>query len=221
MTVSAANCNIWEEAMDKTILNQANDYYTAKLLEHGETSLGLDWNSKAAQTIRFDQITKIIQDPSRHFSICDYGCGIGDYNDYLAERFSSYDYYGLDISEKMIETAKRRHPSAQFSVTFEPTTCFDYLVSSGIFNVRQSVSDADWLNYILESINLFHRYTKRGFAFNCLTKYSDEDHKKDYLYYADPLFLFDYCKTKFSKNVALLHDYKLYDFTILVRKEDI
>ncbi|MBM3138043.1 MAG: class I SAM-dependent methyltransferase, partial [Chloroflexi bacterium] len=30
--------------------------------------------------------------------------------------------------------------------------------------------------------------------------------------------LFDYCKVNFSKNVALLHDYKLYDFTIIVRK---
>jgi len=39
------------------------------------------------------------------------------------------------------------------------------------------------------------------------------------LYYADPGFFFDYCKTHFAKNVALLHDYGLYDFTILVRKQ--
>jgi hypothetical protein len=39
------------------------------------------------------------------------------------------------------------------------------------------------------------------------------------LYYADPLFLFDYCKTKFSTLVSLIHDYPLYEFTILVRKE--
>jgi len=39
------------------------------------------------------------------------------------------------------------------------------------------------------------------------------------LYYADPLFLFDFCKQNFSKNVALLHDYRLYDFTLIVRKD--
>jgi hypothetical protein len=42
---------------------------------------------------------------------------------------------------------------------------------------------------------------------------------RDDLYYADPLFLFDYCKRNFAKNVALLHDYRIYDFTIIVRKD--
>jgi hypothetical protein len=41
---------------------------------------------------------------------------------------------------------------------------------------------------------------------------------RDDLYYADPLFFFDYCKTRFSRFVTLIHDYPLYEFTILVRK---
>ena len=41
---------------------------------------------------------------------------------------------------------------------------------------------------------------------------------KDHLFYADPCFFFDHCKKHFSKNVALLHDYGMYEFTILVRK---
>ncbi|HAW53355.1 MAG TPA: SAM-dependent methyltransferase, partial [Flavobacteriales bacterium] len=48
---------------------------------------------------------------------------------------------------------------------------------------------------------------------------SDPDRKRPDLYYGDPCFFFDYCKRNFSRNVALLHDYNLYDFTILVRKE--
>ena len=40
------------------------------------------------------------------------------------------------------------------------------------------------------------------------------------LHYADPLELFDYCKRNFSAAVALLHDYGLYEFTIIVRKGD-
>jgi len=39
------------------------------------------------------------------------------------------------------------------------------------------------------------------------------------LYFGDPLLYFDFCKRNFSRNVALLHDYGLYDFTILVRKD--
>jgi hypothetical protein len=41
---------------------------------------------------------------------------------------------------------------------------------------------------------------------------------KPHLYYADPCDLFDLCKRRFSPQVTLLHDYGLYEFTILVRK---
>jgi hypothetical protein len=58
--------------------------------------------------------------------------------------------------------------------------------------------------------------SRRGFAFNVLTKYSDPERMRPDLYYADPLFLFNYCKKSF-KSVALLHDYPLYEFTILVK----
>jgi hypothetical protein len=56
----------------------------------------------------------------------------------------------------------------------------------------------------------------RGFAFNALTAYSDADRQRPDLYYADPLELFGHCRT-FSRFVALLHDYPLYEFTLLVR----
>jgi len=61
----------------------------------------------------------------------------------------------------------------------------------------------------------------KGFSFNMLTRYSDADRmaQRPDLFYGDPLFFFDFCKCEFSRNVALLHDYGLYDFTILVRKD--
>ena len=42
---------------------------------------------------------------------------------------------------------------------------------------------------------------------------------RPHLHYGDPLWFFDWCKRKYSRNVALLHDYDLYDFTIIVRKD--
>jgi hypothetical protein len=57
----------------------------------------------------------------------------------------------------------------------------------------------------------------KGMAFNALTSYSDPEFMKPDLYYPDPLQVFDFCKRNLSKQVALLHDYGIYDFTILVR----
>ena len=94
----------------------------------------------------------------------------------------------------------------------------DYTLASGIFNIRFRATNEDWLKYILETITVMNERSLKGFSFNMLTTYSDRDYMKEELYYGDPCLFFDHCKRNFSKNVALLHDYDQYDFTILVRK---
>lgn len=205
--------------MGEEVLRQIDAYYTDKVRKYGTTVQGVDWNSHEAQRLRFVQLTKIIsENTSGGFSICDYGCGLGDYYHYLSEKFLTYDYYGVDVSKEMVGLAQSKYPKASFYIGSQLTQDFDYIVASGIFNVKQAFTNVQWTKYILETLDMFNQYARKGFAFNCLTKYSDYDHQKDYLYYADPLMIFDYCKRNFSKNVALLHDYTLYDFTILVRK---
>jgi hypothetical protein len=71
---------------------------------------------------------------------------------------------------------------------------------------------------MLRTIERLWELSTKGMAFNSLTKYSDTDRMRADLYYADPCYLFDYCKTRLSKQVALLHDYGIYDFTMLVRR---
>jgi hypothetical protein len=94
----------------------------------------------------------------------------------------------------------------------------DYIIASGIFNLRGGNDAQSWARYILETLDEMHAFARRGFSFNLLTRYSDPGYMRPDLYYADPGFFFDYCKTRFARNVALLHDYEIYDFTILVRK---
>jgi hypothetical protein len=94
----------------------------------------------------------------------------------------------------------------------------DYCVASGIFNVRLDTPDQVWLEYILSTIERIDQLGRRGFALNALTSYSDAEKMRPDLYYADPLLLFDHCKRRYSRQVALLHDYPLYEFTLLVRK---
>ena len=94
----------------------------------------------------------------------------------------------------------------------------DYTIASGVFNMKLETTDEEWKNYVINTIGTMNKLSKKGFSFNMLTSYSDKEFMRDDLYYADPLFFFDYCKKNFSKNIALLHDYQLYDFTIVVRK---
>lgn len=202
------------------MLDSVATYYSERLSEYGESARGVDWNGAESQHIRFDQVCKIV-DASSHFSIIDLGCGYGAMYEYLATRYEAFEYTGLDISSAMIDAARTRHVGAEsvrFEVGSEPDGAADFVVASGIFNVRLDHDPSEWKHYIESTLGVMDRCSRRGFSFNCLTSYSDKDKMRDHLYYADPADLFDLCKQRYSRQVALLHDYGLYEFTILVRK---
>jgi SAM-dependent methyltransferase len=201
-------------------LDHVKSYFDKRIREHGASPRGSDWNSETSQNIRFDQLLKVVE--SQTFSLLDYGCGYGALADYLETKGFIAEYYGYDILESAIETARQAHrekPRRSFFTEKTGLPLCDYTVASGIFNFRGEQSFEEWTEYVLDVLNEFNQLSRRGFSSNFLTKYSDADKMRPDLYYADPLFLFDYCKRNFSRNVALLHDYRLYDFTILVRKD--
>lgn len=205
------------------LIEEVASYYSNKLAEYGDTPRGVDWNGEEGQFIRFEQLCKVIDSKNQDFSITDLGCGYGVLFEYLSERFKASSYLGIDVSLEMIEMAKKRYSrfgNARFEVSSQPNRASDYVVASGIFNVRMNRSDDEWFEYMQEVLDILFSTSRLGFSFNCLTSYSDADKKRDYLYYADPCKLFDLCKKRYSKQVALLHDYGLYEFTILVKKYD-
>jgi hypothetical protein len=109
-------------------------------------------------------------------------------------------------------------PNTTFTAHKDNLQPAEYVIAGGIFNVRMKADDETWKQVILTTLHELWGLATKGMAFNILTSYSDADKMRDYLYYADPCFMFDYCKRNFSKEVALLHDYGVYEFTILVRR---
>ncbi len=200
------------------------DFYSKQLKSFGNSSQGMGWKNDLAQLVRFAQLAKVIH-TNNNFSINDLGCGAGRFFTYLlSEKYHPHSYQGYDILDEMIRMAQRSlMPDPRVTLTriisASNMTVSDYTVASGIFNVKYEAEESEWLQHVLSTIESMDTRSRLGFAFNHLTKYSDEEYRQPYLYYADPLFLFDYCKKNFSKNVALLHDYGQYDFTIIVRKE--
>lgn len=204
---------------DTRIRATVAQYYEEKIKAHGATAQGVDWNSPESQALRFEQLLKVC-DTSRPFSIIDYGCGYGALVDYMSKKGYSFQYRGLDISKEMISMASGLHKGSEFCEFFTDESRLataDYTVASGIFNVKLGISVGDWKVHVLDTIARLAALSRRGFAFNILTKYSDPQLRRPDLYYADPCFLFDYCKTHSSRRVALLHDYGLYEFTMVVR----
>jgi SAM-dependent methyltransferase len=180
----------------------------------------VDWNGLEGQVLRFEKLATLI-DPGRSFSLLDLGCGYGALYAFLAERFQDFDYLGVDVSAEMVEAARRRFAGAAratFAVGALPQAPADYAVASGIFNVKLDRPEAEWRAHVEATLDLLDQTGTRGFAFNCLTAYSDADRMRPDLYYPNPCELFDRCKRRYSRKVALLHDYDLYEFTLVVCK---
>jgi SAM-dependent methyltransferase len=201
-------------------LSNVERYFSERLKAHGATHLGVDYNSTESQEARFFQLTKVV-DPSVKYSLLDFGCGYGGMYDYLVRLGHSLHYVGYDIAESMVAKGRELHPDnpdCWFTQDIEQVPVVDYAVVSGTFNMKLDADFESWTRIILEALGQMNEHASKGLAFNMLTMYSDADRIRPDLYYGDPCFFFDHCKRNFSRNVALLHDYNLYDFTILVRK---
>jgi len=205
------------------IRQRVAEYYAGKLHEHGPTPRGVDWNSAHSQALRFRKLLQIREgEPS--FSINDYGCGYGALAAHLAAEGARFTYCGFDIAEAMVTCARERHaqiPECSFVSEEGQLGLADYTVASGIFNVKLDTTDEAWHTCVLDTLERLAALSRHGFAFNALTLYSDPGKRRADLYYMDPREIFDHCKRTFSPLVALLHDYPLFEFTVLVRKTEI
>jgi SAM-dependent methyltransferase len=209
------------DGMKAELVEKTRAHYREKFAEHGASPKGVDWNGEESQTLHFAQLAKLLP-ADGSFSVTDWGCGYGALAGFLRERFPGVRYTGIDVNEPMVAAAREAHagePDVAFVVADRPTEPADYGLASGVFTLRLGRSDAECAADLERSIGILAETSTRGFAFNCLTSYSDRPKMRDYLYYADPLALFDLCKRRHAKDVALLHDYGLYAFTVLVRKE--
>jgi len=216
----------------RNILKKIKNYYNSKILTYGPTPQGADWNSKHSQELRFEQLIKILDLRKANFTLNDFGCGYGALLFYLlckSKKINNFKYIGYDICENMITTAnsllkqlKPQVPSKNFQFktisSAQELKKANFTICSGVFNVKLDYTEKEWLKYIKNCLSSINSKSLQGFSFNMLTKYSDAHLIKNYLYYADPCFWFDYCKTRFSRNISLLHDYDLFEFTILVKK---
>lgn len=209
---------------DADLLRAVERYYTGRVEEHGPTARGVDWNSPESQRLRFRQLARLWETDEaasgNPIGVIDYGCGYGALLDYLEEQGRPFRYQGFDISEAMLrEAAGRAGRDRRFTSDAAALERAEFVVASGVFNVKLDAPVAAWEAYVRTTVDRIAGLATRGFAFNALTAYSDPERRRPDLYYADPALWFDHCKRRHSRFVTLLHDYPLYEFTLLVRFE--
>lgn len=203
-----------------TALHQVRDLYSSNLAEKGVGPNSVGWRDEATQQLRFRKLAHVIvPDGDAALTYNDLGCGYGAMFPFLRDEAGAPLglYRGYDISREMLDAARTfaADPRVELVEGARLDKKADYSFVSGTFNVRFRATDEEWLAYILEMLANAAEFSTKGFAFNLLTSYVDW--KEPHLYYGDPKFFFDHCVRTFSRRVALLQDYPLYEWTIAVR----
>jgi cyclopropane fatty-acyl-phospholipid synthase-like methyltransferase len=189
------------------------------LKDHGATPKGVDWNGEKSQFLRFERLLRSIQ-LTDGASILDFGCGYGSLTNLLRAQNLELNYYGYDMVPEMLNDIKF-NPSKLNEIYFsesEKLDTYDWIVASGVFNVKRDATIEDWEDYIVDTIRYLESIANKGLTLNFLSLCSDEDKRKNHLYYASPFELL--AKIGFNHKFEILidHNYPLWEFTITIRK---
>ena len=177
----------------------------------------LDWSSAESQKARLKILADNVSLHGR--SLLDVCCGLADLFGYLQESDIRPDYTGVDISEKMLAEARRRHPEAFFvcadlfgtDIPELPENRYDVVYCSGIFNLNLGNNEA-FLPKAIERLKLLSGET---LVFNLLHSRA-RGSDRNYAYYDPDKVLPSVSGAGWE--TQLLDDYLPNDFTIICRR---
>jgi len=196
-------------------------HYEACLAEHGVSPRGVDWPSASDLAARFE----IMLAPALAAGDCpillDLGCGPGLLLDYLAATGATerIRYHGIDLSSSMIEAARARWPSHDFSCRDIveaplPELSVDFVVMNGVLTERVSLA-VEMMTALAEAlVTAAFRSARVGVAFNVMN--AQVDWQRDDLFHWPFDQLAAFLKREVSSHYVIRADYGLYEYTCFV-----
>ncbi len=197
--------------MDELSKEYIISFFDRNLSLHGDRPEAVRW-TKAGQILHYQCLLDIGDINGK--KILDFGCGKGDFYEFLKYKGIEVNYTGYDINEKLIFIAKQKFPECSFAVFDIDNDSlvdeFDYIFLCGVFNLRVEGLE-DTIKTIL--VKLFS-HCRIALAFNAL---SDLAPKKEFeLYYSSPSDLLEFAVSNLSPYVSIRHDRIAYDFIMFV-----
>lgn len=187
-----------------------------KLLEYSEKVRDkanyVGWSDTLNQFTRFKILTQYLKNGDK---VLDWGCGLGDYVNYLTYNHYKVNYCGIDINSKYLNFAKEKFPNEKFleSNIFEIDEKFDYIIASGIFSIK---TDEE---FFIEQLKRGFKLTNKFLAFNLLKEHQLNQHEAFRKY--EPNDIYEKMIKIFGKkttNIFLFDNYLDDDFSIILKK---
>jgi SAM-dependent methyltransferase len=191
------------------------EYYSRALAVHGCTPRGVDWASQESQELRFRTLLAGAE-WSCAPTLLDYGCGYGALATYLDRLGIACKYVGFDVAPSMIDAARKANPGHVFTGAASELAPVEYVVASGIFNVKLDTPTPVWERYVHRTLGLLASLARRSLSFNMLPPASAPRFSRPDLYYADPEAVVSFCEQRLGHETSLQEDYGLWEFTVTI-----
>jgi len=201
--------------MDELHKEYVISYFDKNLRIHGDRPEALSYSAQG-QRLRFEALLDMDTD-MRGEKVLDYGCGKGDFYQFLKDKDIPVSYTGFDINENLVRIARRKFPECRFKVfDIERESLkedFDYVFLCAVFNLNIEGLDETIRNVLKK---LFDHCSK-ALVFNAL---SAHDPTKDFLlHYVYPEDLREFAIMNLSPHAVIKQGRIPYDFTLVVNKK--
>ena len=193
-------------------------YYESKM-DRGLPDYGvLGWESKEAQTLRFDILLSSVDLGGR--SLLDVGCGMGNLPEYIRSKGMDVRYTGVDILQSMVDQARARMPGAEFynadifAGPFFGKRIFDVVYASGIFNLNLGNNR----DFLCSALDTMLGLSMEAVVFNLLHRDSPDREEKYSYFHPDEIKSIVECMSGRVKKLNIVEAYLKNDFTAICIK---
>jgi SAM-dependent methyltransferase len=198
-------------------------HYEDCLAQFGDSHRGVDWPNAADAAMRYQVMLDLVRPSPDTSTLLDFGCGASHLYQFMLEHdIRGLQYSGLDASPAFCELSKQKYPQNDYfcvDVLAEPERLgeFDYVVMNGVFTEKRDLSFDDMFDYLRRVIALVFSKTRRGMAFNVMSKQVDWERAD--LFHMPIGYLTDFIAKALSRHYVVRNDYGLYEYTVYVYKE--
>ncbi|MBI5099794.1 MAG: class I SAM-dependent methyltransferase [Nitrospirae bacterium] len=200
--------------MDEISKEYVISFFDKRLLLHGDRPEAVGWSSKG-QILRHQAMLDV--GDINNNKILDFGCGKGDFYNFLEDSGIKAKYSGFDINEKLIRLAKKKYPDIDFRVFDIDKDIldedFDFIFLCGVFNLQVEGIDET----IKKTLTKLFQHCNTALVINALS--SHEPNKDFELHYMCPEEIINFAVKKLSPYVSLRHDRIPSDFTMFVYRD--